>query len=69
MKNLQVSKVSESQKGPDEVTESELANQSKSVDAELHLSLNTETDAHLRDMLKKLQVENKELKDKLTWRE
>ncbi|XP_055061844.2 IQ domain-containing protein E isoform X1 [Misgurnus anguillicaudatus] len=69
MKNLQVSKVSESQKGPEEVTESELANQSKSVDAEIHLSLNTETNAHLRDVLKKLQVENKELKDKLTCRD
>lgn len=69
MKNLQVSKVSESQKGPDEVTESELANQSKSVDAEINLSLNTETNAHLRDVLKKLQVENKELKEKLTCRD
>lgn len=68
MKNIQISKVSDSQKSPEvpEVPESESASQSES--AETQPSVITETDACLRETIKKLQEENKELQEKLTHR-
>ncbi|XP_057187643.1 IQ domain-containing protein E isoform X2 [Triplophysa rosa] len=69
MKNLQVSKVSDSQKSPEEVTDSESANQSESVKTETQPSEIPETHACLRETVKKLQEENKELQDKLTQRD
>lgn len=67
MKNLQVSKVSDSQKSPEEVNES--ANQRESVETDTQPSEITETHARLTETVKKLQEENKELQDKLTQRE
>lgn len=67
MKNLQISKVSDAPKSPEELTESESANQSESV--ETHPSVITETDARLSETVRKLQEENKELHEKLTRRE
>ncbi len=70
MKNLQITKVSDSQKSPDNKgTESESSNQSDSVNTEMELSVIKENDVHLREAVKKLGEEKKELQEKLTQRE
>ncbi|XP_056618982.1 IQ domain-containing protein E [Triplophysa dalaica] len=66
MKNLQVSKVSDSQKSLEEVSDSESAIQIDSVKTPTQPSEIPETHASLRKTVKKLQEENKELQDKLT---
>ncbi len=70
MKNLQITKVSDSQESPDNKgTESESSNQSDSVNTEMELSVIKENDVHLREAVKKLGEEKKELQEKLTQRE
>ncbi|XP_016432204.1 IQ domain-containing protein E-like isoform X2 [Sinocyclocheilus rhinocerous] len=67
MKNLQITKASDSLKSPDNKgTQSESANQSDSVNTEMEPSVITENDAHLRETVKKLEEEKKELEGKLT---
>lgn len=70
MKNLHITKASDSQKSSEEKgTESESANQSDSVNTEMEPSVVTENDAHLRGAVKKLTEEKKALQKKLTQRE
>ncbi|XP_050977547.1 IQ domain-containing protein E isoform X2 [Labeo rohita] len=70
IKNLQITKASDSQKSPDNKgTESKSANQSDSVNTEMEPSVIKENDVHLREAIKKLGKENKELQEKLTQRE
>ncbi|XP_016104649.1 IQ domain-containing protein E isoform X2 [Sinocyclocheilus grahami] len=70
MKNLQITKASDSQKSPDnKSTESESSNQSDSVNTEMEPSVIKENDVHLREAVKKLGEEKKELQEKLTQRD
>ncbi|XP_051559681.1 IQ domain-containing protein E-like isoform X2 [Myxocyprinus asiaticus] len=66
-RNLQVTKASDSQKNPEEnITGSESANQSNSVDTEMDPSVTTENDVHFRGTVKKLVEDKKDLKKKLS---
>ncbi|XP_067298129.1 IQ domain-containing protein E isoform X3 [Pseudorasbora parva] len=70
IKNLHVTKASDSQKSTEEKgTESESANESDSVNTAMEPSVITENDAHLREAVKKLAEEKKELQEKLTQRD
>lgn len=69
VEQMKVSKVSDSQKSPEEVNESESANERESVETDTQPSEITETHVRLTETVKKLQEENKELQDKLTQRE
>ncbi len=70
MKNLQITKVSDSQKSPDNKdTESESSNQSDAVNTEMEPSVIKENDVRLREAVKTLGEEKKELQEKLTQRE
>ncbi|XP_016097005.1 IQ domain-containing protein E-like [Sinocyclocheilus grahami] len=63
----QITKASDSLKSPDNKgTQSESANQSDSVNTEMEPSVITENDAHLKETVKKLEEEKKELEGKLT---
>ncbi|XP_059408062.1 IQ domain-containing protein E-like isoform X2 [Carassius carassius] len=63
----EITKTSNSLKSPDHKgTQSESANQSDSVNPEMEPSAITENDAHLRETVKKLEEEKKELEGKLT---
>ncbi|XP_059409677.1 IQ domain-containing protein E-like isoform X3 [Carassius carassius] len=70
MKNLQITKASDSQKSPDnKSTRSETSNQSDSVNTEMEPFVIKESDVHLREAVKKLGEEKKELQEKLTQRD
>ncbi len=70
MKNLQITKVSDSQKSPgNKGTESESSNQSDAVNTEMEPSVIKENDVRLREAVKTLGEEKKELQEKLTQRE
>ncbi|XP_052438435.1 IQ domain-containing protein E isoform X1 [Carassius gibelio] len=63
----EVTKASNSLKSPDHKgAQSESANQSDSVNTEMEPSAITENDAHLRETVKKLEEDKKELEGKLT---